>query len=114
MKTNTIKNFPIKNELNTKDDGDSKKTFVTNKCHEADALVLDTFQFLEYSRQFDLFSNHSISQCVDLLHTLHEKNQTILKKLEKEAFYFKNFISIKVKFFMPIWSDSIPFQCGWV
>ena len=82
MKTNTIKNFPIKNELNTKDDGDSKKTFVTNKCHEADALVLDTFQFLEYSRQFDLFSNHSISQCVDLLHTLHEKNQIILKKLE--------------------------------
>ena len=33
--------------------------------------------------QFDLFSNHSISQCVDLLHTLHEKNQIILKKIRK-------------------------------
>ena len=72
MKTTNINNFPIKNEMHHSSEKD-KTTFIVKKGKEAEVLILETFQFLEQTRSFELFSNQSITQCTDSLHTLHEK-----------------------------------------
>ena len=72
MKTSAINNFPIKNEISHSDEND-KAMFIVKKGREAEILILETFQFLEQTRSFELFSNQSITQCTDTLHTLHEK-----------------------------------------
>ena len=54
--------------------------FVLQKCKDVNKMIIDTFQFLEDMRHYDIFSNHSISQCSDLLHDLHEKVYMLINK----------------------------------
>ena len=82
MKTSAINNFPIKNEISHSDEND-KAMFIVKKGREAEILILETFQFLEQTRSFELFSNQSITQCTDSLHTLHEKVHIILTNFDK-------------------------------
>mgnify|MGYP001210171515 FL=1 len=84
MKTNNSQNYIIKNDIDNSDDKD-KKLFIVKKGKEAETMILETFLFLEQTRSYELFSNHSITQCTDTLHTLHEKIQIILINLEKEG-----------------------------
>jgi ATP-dependent Lon protease len=83
MKSQGIKNFSIKNEI-PDTDHETKKKFILKKGTEAEEMILETFQFLEQSRQFEVFSNHNISQCTDMLHTLHEKIQITMINVDKK------------------------------
>jgi ATP-dependent Lon protease len=74
-------NIIIKSEL--VDDNNEKKnvqTFMIKKCKDVENMILETYHFLESIRQYDIYSNHSITQCVDLLHDLHEKTAILLRK----------------------------------
>lgn len=62
--------------------------FILHKCRDVRQMIIDTFQFLEDMRHYDIFSNHNITQCADLLHNLHEKVDLLVEransKKEKE------------------------------
>jgi ATP-dependent Lon protease len=54
--------------------------FVLQKCRDVNKMIINTFQFLEDMRHYDIFSNHSISQCSDLLYDLHEKVDMLMNR----------------------------------
>ena len=85
MKSNITPNTQIKNEMDTPQEKKNVKGFVLKKCNEVEELILETYHFLENTRQYDIFSNHNISQCIDLLHSLHEKVHLLIKKTNQQS-----------------------------
>jgi len=74
-------NIVIKTELVS--DNSNKKnvqTFMIKKCAEIENMILETYHFLESVRQYDIYSNHNITQCMDILHDLHDKTSLLLRK----------------------------------
>ena len=54
MKTNNSHNYTIKNEIDNSDETDKKK-FIVKKGKEAENMILETFLFLEQTRNYELF-----------------------------------------------------------
>lgn len=76
-------NITIKTELNgNTSEGKNVQSFIRKKCCEVEQMILDTYQFLENMRQYDIFSNHITTQCIDLLHDLHEKTHILIRKAD--------------------------------
>ena len=73
-------NITIKAELNCNtSESKNVQSFIRKKCCEVEQMILDTYQFLENMRQYDIFSNHITTQCIDLLHDLHEKTHILIR-----------------------------------
>ena len=76
-------NITIKAELNCNtSESKNVQSFIRKKCCEVEQMILDTYQFLENMRQYDIFSNHITTQCIDLLHDLHEKTHILIRKAD--------------------------------
>lgn len=76
-------NITIKTELNgNTSESKNVQSFIRKKCCEVEQMILDTYQFLENMRQYDIFSNHITTQCIDLLHDLHEKTHILIRKTD--------------------------------
>ena len=65
---------------NTKNNSDFN-AFIKNKLDTLVNIIQNTYLSLDTCKNYDVFSNSSISQCVDHLHEIYESAQKILNSL---------------------------------
>jgi len=77
------KDTELKNEHVVSDTNKSSdfNVFIKNKLDTLVNIIQNTYLSLDTCKNYDVFSNSSISQCVDHLHEIYESAQKILKSL---------------------------------